>query len=71
MAMMPEMPGMAPNMSPVKMPRPRPDGFRSEDGNEPCTDVREHVASPVVGLAEQDAGRGRMICNEVERHVIE
>lgn len=21
-----------------------PDGFRSEDGNEPCTDVREHVA---------------------------
>ena len=47
-----------------------PDGFRSEDGNEPCTDVREHVASPVVGLAEQDAGRKDDL-HEVERHVIE
>ena len=70
MAMMPRNAGDGLNMKPREDAEGHSDGFRSEDGNEPCTDVREHVASPVVGLAEQDAGRKDDL-HEVERHVIE
>ena len=58
MAMMPEMPGMAPNMSPVKMPRataPMVSGVRMEMS--PVQISAYMLPLPWSGLAEQDAGR--------------